>query len=228
MPNRNEWFKLEGLSNSDFKNLEEIIVDVDGVVYDLPQRCIDLIEKEYGDKLTTMRINSWSFYNKYPKVYELFGDWEQYSKGEFYKGAREFMYRLRDIAGQKKVKLVTASYDSIIQPKDEMLTEILGVEPESIIHDADKSLYSKNAVMIDDGLHNISDHVITHRMPGVIMDRGYGWNQDRLEDKTDLIQRAGGFDQAALKTELFFSKKHNIRSILEEEKSTYPHAKIAL
>lgn len=58
MPNRNEWFKLEGLSNSDFKNLEEIIVDVDGVVYDLPQRCIDLIEKEYGDKLTTMRINS--------------------------------------------------------------------------------------------------------------------------------------------------------------------------
>lgn len=169
-------------------NIDIITFDFDNALYDLETLNIRKVKEIYGVDMTAMDIHNWDFYpDNYPLIQEIWGDWKQYSQGNFFDGDQELIKYLQKYF---EVQIVTASYESIEKEKDEFIFNRYG--DIKVIHTrTGKAPYSKNSILIDDGLHNITDHVLINQHPAILVDREYGWNQGY---EHELVVRANSFE----------------------------------
>lgn len=166
-----------------------VSVDWDNVLYNLEDVNTQFVAQHYGDIITTMDVNDWEFYGQnYPEVIKIWGDWAKYSTGSFFPGDIEFIKTLQE---KYEVQIVTASYKEIADEKDIVAYQRYG--DIRVIHShGGKSQYTANSILIDDAMHNIDDHIAVNKMPAILVDRGYGWNQSYQESA--LVKRAFCFE----------------------------------
>lgn len=168
--------------------MKKISLDFDNVLFDLESLNIKTVKEIYGVNMTAIDIDNWDFYqNNYPLIMNIWGDWNLYSKGSFFDGDQDFVQTLKK---QFEVQIVTASYETIEKQKDEMIYNRYG--DIKIIHTrTGKAPYTKDSILVDDGLHNVTDHININRMPAILVDRQYGWNQNYIHA---LATRASDYD----------------------------------
>lgn len=175
----------------------EVSLDVDEVLLALNKGSAKFVKDVYGKTITTEEQINWSYiYDKYPRIVEFWSEWEKYSTIPMIQGARKFVNDLKQIVGEKGVQIVTSSPESIIKNKTPWLQELFGIEKVFNVNSeiGPKSMYTKNTILVDDGLHNIDDHVSTGST-GIIFNYNdsYGWNKE--ERNHPLIHRASNYDQ---------------------------------
>lgn len=178
-----------------------ISLDFDNVLYDLETLNTKEVKRIYGVDISPNDIDYWDFYpDKYPEVMKAWGDWNIYSQATFFEGDIDFVNYLRE--KYDDVQIVTASYASIEDKKDEMILSRYG--DIKIVHTGknSKATFTRDSILVDDGLHNIKDHIVRNNMPAVIVDRGYGWNKNY---SCDMSSRAHCFE-TILKAIHSFSK----------------------
>lgn len=186
-------------------NLEEILVDIDNVIYDLESVNLAFIKQTYGVQLTSRDVKTWDFYMKdFPDITKVWGDFQLYSQGQFFDGANQFLQDLQLIA---PVKIITASYDSIIEEKDKFLQDNLVLNNIEIIHAKNKSLFTSKGVLIDDAPHNIFDHTQKNNQPGLLFDLngGYGWGKNI--PLHHLIKRVRNYEEVLHEVENLFRNR---------------------
>lgn len=186
-------------------NLEEILVDIDNVIYDLESVNLAFIKQTYGVQLTSRDVKTWDFYMKdFPDIAKVWGDFQLYSQGKFFDGANQFLQDLQSIA---PVKIITASYDSIVEEKDKFLQDNLVLKNIEIIHAKNKSLFTGNGVLIDDAPHNIFDHTQKNNKPGLLFDLNgsYGWGKDI--PLHHLIKRVRSYEEVLFEVENLFRNR---------------------
>lgn len=168
--------------------MKKISLDFDNVLFDLESLNIKTVKELYGVDMTAMDIDNWDFYpNNYPLIKNIWGDWDLYKKGSFFEGDQNFVQTLQK---QFEVQIVTASYETIEDQKDELIHNRYG--DIKIIHTrTGKAPYTQDSILVDDGLHNITDHININGLPAILVDRQYGWNQDY---KHVLATRASDYD----------------------------------
>ncbi len=185
--------------------LEEILIDLDNVIYDLESVNLQFIKDTYGVELTSRDITTWDFYLKdYPEIKKVWGEFQRYSQGKFFEGANDLLKDLQSIA---PVKIITASYDSIIEEKEIFLQENLYLDNIDIIHAKQKYLFTKKAVLIDDAPGNIFDHTQINNKPGLLFDLNgnYGWGKDIPLHR--LIKRVRNYDEVLNEVEHLFRNR---------------------
>lgn len=162
-------------------------IDFDNVLYDLESLNIKKVKEIYGVNMTAMDINNWNFYpDNYPLIRNIWGDWDQYNQGHFFEGDQDF---IKELQKRFEIQIVTASYEAIENEKNELIFNRYG--DIKVVHvRTGKAPHTKNSILVDDGLHNISDHVIINQQPAILVDREYGWNQGFQHD---LVVRANNY-----------------------------------
>lgn len=181
---------------------EGVSLDLDNLLYYLEEVNLNFVKNEYGVTLASKDINCWNYYLKnFPRVKEVWTEWEKYSKGRFFNEAKGF---IRDLKKITKVKIVTASFPEIIPFKDQFIMESLEDYDIEIIHTTDKSIVTKNSILIDDAAHNIDEHVKANSCPGLLFDYNntYGWSKDY--EGHELVERVYSHEEALIKVESYF------------------------
>lgn len=190
---------------NNMNNVKEIYVDLDNVIYDLESVNLQFIKENYGVELTSLDVKTWDFYLKdYPEIKKVWGEFHLYSKGQFFEGANDLLKNLQSIA---PVKIITATYDSIIEEKDQFLKENLCLNGIEIIHAKAKYEFTKKGVLIDDAPHNIFDHTQINNQPGLLFDLngGYGWGKNMPLHR--LIKRVRNYDEVLNEVERLFRNR---------------------
>lgn len=167
-------------------------IDYDCVLHNLLDVTLKFIQDEYGDNVAKEEIGYWKFFEKYPKVYDMFGDWSYYSKAKPIDGARAFLERLSQ---RHEVIIVTSTPDTIMKNKEDMIQRLYGDLIKEIVHTDKKHLFTKDGFLLDDALHHIEAHASHNGQPGIIFDLGYGWNAEPLERWYKNVHRARSYDE---------------------------------
>lgn len=182
------------------RTLTGVSLDADNLLYHLEGVHQNFVKRIYGDIITSKEVIDWDFYLKhYPRIIEVWTKWEEYSKGEMFEEAAYLVAELKQITN---VQIVTATgSDELVKLKDKMLTEAFG-EIE-IIHAKDKSIYTKNTILIDHAPQNIQCHVESNRNPGLLFDyKGeFGWTKNFNEKEFKHAERVTTHEQAFLRSE---------------------------
>lgn len=170
-----------------------ISLDFDETLWDLHEASLSFIKEHYGVKsLSQKDITYWEYLtDNFPRIRECWGDFQLYSKGKPIEGSIEFMKNLKKIVHRDDIQIVTASFPDIIEGKTELIKSLFDID--NIIHTSNKSEFTKNSILIDDGLHNIVSHRDVNDGISIIFDLGYGWNQNKIEDN-EKIFRANSYD----------------------------------
>lgn len=178
------------------KIIEVANVDFDDVMYGLIEVNIKFIYREYGVLLSPIEVSHWNYLiDKFPRIREVWGNWDEYKHGEVIEGGMEFMSKLNQLFGKNNVNILTASDPRIAEEKDKMIAKLF--PGNKVIHAYEaKHLYSAGSVTIDDNIGNVLGHVIHNNCPGIIFDNGYGWNQEKVEDEISGLYRVNNFDSA--------------------------------
>lgn len=172
---------------------QRISVDFDDVLYDLNYLNKKFIKENYGIDIKSKDVTSFSYYyENYPKIMELWSNFDLYSKSGPIPDAVDFFKELREICKKDDLQIVTSSFDSIKEQKDEMIKDMFDFD--KVIHTKNKSQFTKNSLLIDDALHNIEDHVLTNNNHAMIFDRDYGWNRNRNLERLKKVQRVHSYE----------------------------------
>ncbi len=184
-----------------------ISFDVDEMLLALNKGSAKFILEQYGKVITTQEQVEWSYIaDKYPKIMDFWSTWELYSTIPLIEGAKDLIEKCKREFGEKSVQIVTSSPESIIAQKTPWLQELLEIDKVFNVNSdiGPKSIYTQGTILVDDGLHNIDDHIENTKMPGIIYNHNntYGWNKEERDHK--LIHRATNYDEvfAILKKEL--------------------------
>lgn len=159
-----------------------ISLDFDETIWDLHEATLHFIKNNYGVKeLSQKDITYWEYLtDNFPRIKECWGNFHLYSKGKPINGSIEFINSLKQIVNKDDIQIVTASFPNIVEEKTELIKSLFGID--NIVHTSNKSEFTKNSILIDDGLHNIISHRDVNDGVSIIFDLGYGWNQDKIED----------------------------------------------
>jgi len=181
--------------------IKEISIDFDNVLYNLEGVNLAEVKRIYGKEISTEEIEYWDYYyDHYPEVTKIWKDLKKYSNGNFFEKDKEFIENLKQIG--LNIQIVTASAAEIEKEKDQMIFERYG--DIKVIHTKEKHLVTKNSILIDDAPHNILRHIEENNLPGILVDRGYGWSKNTKEDS--LIHRLSNFNDIEKKiTEIISS-----------------------
>lgn len=163
--------------------MKKISLDFDEVLYNLSLASSKFIREVYGAELDNSKVTYWEYLtDHFPRIKEAWGDFSLYSQGEIFKDAPDFV---RELQKKYEVQIVTSSYPGIISQKDEMIQDVFRV---NVIHTHQKDKVTQNSLLIDDGLHNITAHINAGNGKAIIFDKGYGWNQAKLENGEDIFR----------------------------------------
>ena len=169
-----------------------ISFDVDSVLIDTETIILKKIKELYGVDLTLQDVTYWDFYkNEYPLVLNIFQDITFYNNVNKIKDMDIILDNIISLYGANNIQLITSSSNISAISKENCLDKHFGkikdFEKIKIIHvglyddnnnSHHKHIYSKDTILIDDGLHNISDHVEINKNNALLIDYGYGWNQN--------------------------------------------------
>jgi hypothetical protein len=169
-----------------------VSLDFDEKLWDLHSATAPFIKKIYGVEVNKEDISYWEYMtDRFPRIKEAWGSWEVYKNGKPIEGSIDFVEILKYIFGEDRIQIVTATFPQIAKEKDELIKSIYKID--KIIHTSTKYEFTKNSILMDDGLHNIIGHVANNDCPGIIFDRNYGWNQEKIEESTANVYRAKSY-----------------------------------
>lgn len=170
----------------------KISLDFDDVLNRIHLCTNAYLKEHYGVEVDPKDIPTWSYLvDTYPKIVNAWGDFNYYGLSQPIEGSVNFVDTLKKLFGAHNIQIVTNTYPSIIIEKTNMIHKIYGVE--TIFHTSEKHKYTKGTILIDDAIHNIESHIKTNS-PGILFDLGYGWNQDKIEDRHDNVYRANSYN----------------------------------
>ena len=170
-----------------------ITFDVDSVLLQTEEKIIREIKRIYNKEITLMDITYWNYYKDYyPEVMKALEDINFYND---IKPINEMYITLEKIIeryGYKNIKFVTSSNNILQEQKEICLNRHFGniknFNKIEIIHVGlflnqtdthhEKYHYTKDTVLIDDAIHNIEPHVYINNKEAILVDFGYGWNQN--------------------------------------------------
>lgn len=160
----------------------KISLDFDETIWNLHNATEVFLKETYGiQSLRKEDISYWEYLtDNFPRIKECWGDFNHYSKGSPIEGSLEFLKELKKLVHVDDIQIVTATYPQIIEDKTSLIKEIFKLD--NIIHTSNKAEFSKDSILIDDGLHNIISHRDSNDGISIIFDLNYGWNQDIIED----------------------------------------------
>lgn len=185
-----------------------ISFDVDSVLIDTESNILQKIKEIYNKNITLKDVTYWDYYkNEYPLVLEIFKDINFYNDVNMIKYMDKILEQIIKTYGSNNIQLITSSSEISAISKENCLIKhfgkIKGFDKINIIHvglyddnnnSHHKHTYSKDTILIDDGLHNISSHVDINKNNGLLIDYGYGWNQNyehnlvkRITSQYDII-----------------------------------------
>lgn len=177
------------------KMIEDSLIsfDADEVMLALNKGSSDFIMKHYNEVITTQEQVEWSYIvDKYPRIIDFWSTWELYSTIPVIDGIKELIAKCKQEFGEKSIQIVTSSPESIISKKIPWLQELFEIEKVFNVNSeiGPKSMYTGGTILVDDGLHNIDDHIENTGMPAIIYNHNdtYGWNKE--ERNSPLIHRA--------------------------------------
>ena len=166
--------------------MQRISIDFDNVLYNLEGLNCKVTKDIYGVEITPKDIAYQDYYlDHYPEESKIWSSFEEYSKGSFFQGDKDFIEELKN---KYELQIVTASAIEISEEKDKMIYERYG--DIKIIHTKEKYIHTKDSILIDDAIHNIKDHIEKNKDPGILVDRGYGWNQN-----FEIVPRVSSFKE---------------------------------
>lgn len=177
-----------------------ISFDVDSVLIDTESIILKKIKDIYNVDLTLKNVTYWDFYkDKYPLVLDVFQDINFYNNVNKIKDMDIILEKTIKMYGSHNIQLITSSSEVSAISKENCLNKHFGKIKDfnkiNIIHvglyddnndSHHKHTYSKDTILIDDGIHNISSHVDLNKNHGLLIDYGYGWNQNY---EHNLVQR---------------------------------------
>lgn len=177
-----------------------ISFDVDSVLIDTESIILKKIKDIYNVDLTLKNVTYWDFYkDKYPLVLDVFQDINFYNNVNKIKDMDIILEKTIKKYGSHNIQLITSSSEVSAISKENCLNKHFGKIKDfnkiNIIHvglydnnndSHHKHTYSKDTILIDDGIHNISSHVDLNKNHGLLIDYGYGWNQNY---EHNLVQR---------------------------------------
>lgn len=193
-----------------------ISLDFDDVIYDLMELNIKYIDTMHGIPDIDKQIEHYYWlYQTYPDIgNNLWNNPDNYIRGRLVSGAKEFYDELVEIIGEDNIQIVTSSMPDVVEKKNIMIKDfgfncdvihsIFGVHP--------KHHYTKNTLLIDDAIGNITDHIMHNQCHGVL------FNHRGL----DYIRKAkDGISYAYVETYNDLLKMIKQRFKLEKEISIY-------
>ena len=177
-----------------------ISFDVDSVLLDTETIILKKIKEIYDVELSLKDVTYWNFYkNEYPLVLDVFQDISFYNNVNKIQNMDIIMKNVISTYGSNNIQLITSSSKISAISKENCLDKHFGKIKDfnkiKIIHvglydennnSHHKYIYSKNTILIDDGIHNVSDHVEINKNNALLIDYGYGWNQNY---KHNLVKR---------------------------------------
>lgn len=180
---------------SDIQTRKKIIsIDFDDVLWDIQKGTSIFLKERYGYAPKKDEIPTWAFLvEEFPDVITAWSDWKYYGQGGIIDGSVEFINNLKEMVGKNSIQIVTASFPEIIDKKNELILDIFNIEKVNIIHTRDKHLFTTGTTLIDDAMHNILKHVDHNNDLGILVDFGYGWNQEPIELDNGNIFRAKSY-----------------------------------
>lgn len=170
-----------------------ITFDVDSVLLKTEEKILKEIKKLYNKELSLNDITYWNFYkDNYPEVMKLFDDYNFYNDIEPVKYMDYILSNIIKEYGYNNIQIVTSTNKTLKQPKeiclDKHFGKIKNFNKIKIIHvgmyleedetNHEKYHYTKNTILIDDGLHNIIDHLEYNKNHALLIDYNYGWNKN--------------------------------------------------
>lgn len=172
----------------------KITFDVDSVLLKTEERVLEEIYKIYGVNLNLKDVSYWNFYkDKYPLVLNFYNDKDFYKYIDKIENMDLVLDKLIKKYGYNNIQLVTSSNEILKNQKEEALNRhfnnVQNFNKLNIIHvgfyDEDeinlgheKHFYTKDSILIDDAIHNIQGHIENNNNIGLLVDYGYGWNQN--------------------------------------------------
>lgn len=168
------------------------MVDFDEVLWDLHQATNEWTKKNHNFSFTKRDCNCWTFTpDRFPEVLEeVYNTWDVYKTAGYIEGAEGFVKDLLERYGEDNVVCITSTMPNLLPHKDELI-HALGIK--HIIHAHKKHEHSGGYVLIDDAMHNVLEHVMAKNGHAIMVDMGYGWNQQPLENLYDTIHRANNY-----------------------------------
>lgn len=168
-----------------------VLIDFDMVLNLAGERCVVIIRKEYQEKISLMDILNWEHWLKYPKVIEVFHNWEDYIHlCKPRKGAIALLHRLNE---KYNVHILTHTQEGVKDQKEKYIQEVYNWT--NIIHEEEKFKYAKGNILIDDAIHNIRAHIEHGGFHAILFDLGYGWNQEKIEEEFENVTRVTSYEE---------------------------------
>lgn len=170
-----------------------ITFDVDSVLLQTEEKIIREIKRIYNEEITLMDISYWNYYkDRYPKIMDLFNCKNFYKDISPVNNMNIILGKIIKKYGYNNIQLVTSTPNTLKIPKEECLNKHFGniknFSKIEIIHvglyldelntNHEKHHFTKNTVLIDDAIHNIDSHVKNNNKEALLIDYGYGWNQN--------------------------------------------------
>jgi len=189
--------------------LKKTSFDVDSVLLNTEATIIEFIKERYNTIITQKDIAHWNYYSEnFPEVIKYFANPDLYKNATPVEGMQKVMKEMLEKYDPKSIQLVTSSHRNVEEAKNEALKKVYGHIPGfneiDIIHvglqtkkldplekPSNKNYYTKNTNLVDDTIHNIEDnlnHYETHN--GILVDFGYGWNQNYVRNKAHRVNNA--------------------------------------
>jgi hypothetical protein len=158
-----------------------VVLDLDGLLNDLPQVLLAWINGEYGMQFDLKDVTDYTYISNIlgRSVSRFWQTPGYYGSVSPLPCAREFVERLKLMVGDDNVSVCTITPEAVEPEKDAHITEHFSIPKSRIIHATVKHHHTEDAVLIDDYRFHVLDHVRNNSTPAILFDNGgmYGWSK---------------------------------------------------
>lgn len=189
-----------------------ISFDVDSVLLKTEEKIIKKIKELYNIEISLKDITYWNYYkDNFPLVMSFFEDKDFYNDIEIIDNMDIILKKIIKKYDYKNIQFVTSSTNISAKSKENVMfkhfNHIQNFSKINIIHVGlydendnsnnhyEKYHYTNNTILIDDAIHNIDKHIINNQKEALLIDYGYGWNQNynhnlcyRINNTNDIIK----------------------------------------
>ena len=189
-----------------------INIDFDGPLYDLQSVQNEFLLQETGVLVKPEDVQTWDYYiDNHPRIFEVWSNFEHYSKGSLIQGARKFFDDLMKIPGITidDVCILTHTRGDMDDKKDELIRRLLPDHKVDIyhVHAKDKQdIVGTNFIVddYDDTIKRCSENGATCSLfDGNI----YHYSEKGIENSLNNVTRAMSHDDVIHSIEGFLKAK---------------------
>jgi hypothetical protein len=159
-----------------------ISLDADDTFNNLSEHTFKTVIKQTKQEIINPKYMNFGYYfenNLGKEATKAWGHWENYQHVKLLRDTKPFIKTLKTFF-DNHLQIITASVNecgTMHENKDKYIEEHLNINPNNIFHTSTKYEYTKNGILVDDGPHNIADHLVKTNGNAILFNFGNnrGW-----------------------------------------------------